>query len=311
MKFITDHHTLQGHSLKHIECGCQDYAYSFTDGDLSVALVSDGCSSAPNSDIGARLVCIAASKILVEWLPGYVNGLGDFVGVHDIAETFIRKLVISMEITYQVIGKNTKFGDMFLDCTLLLAVRYKEHVFAVMFGDGYMAVERADGTGVIAHCDVTAKWDGKTYSAPPYPVYHMPEFVGRQANYSAGLPSLTTTSHLFADRGATWDAWRLPIVQEFDFGFSGKSVLAWHFEAHTVNSIAVSTDGLGTFADAAGPINLFRQRAEVFSELLLYPSTAKGAILKRKMIFSASKTWPKKGLKHDDDLGIASIRRTE
>ena len=39
LKIVTDHFTLQGHSLKHLEVGCQDYAYSFTNGDLSVAIV--------------------------------------------------------------------------------------------------------------------------------------------------------------------------------------------------------------------------------------------------------------------------------
>ena len=53
-----DHHFWMGktHNV------CEDYAMSGTSGGVSYAIVSDGCSSSPDTDFGARILARAALK---------------------------------------------------------------------------------------------------------------------------------------------------------------------------------------------------------------------------------------------------------
>ncbi len=66
MKFGTDCHFNIG--AEHISGGkpCQDYAISGTHGDVAYAIVSDGCSSGGNTDVGARLITLSAAAAIRE-----------------------------------------------------------------------------------------------------------------------------------------------------------------------------------------------------------------------------------------------------
>ncbi len=66
MKFGTDCHFNIG--AEHISGGkpCQDYAISGTHGGIAYAIVSDGCSSGGNTDVGARLIALSAAAAIRE-----------------------------------------------------------------------------------------------------------------------------------------------------------------------------------------------------------------------------------------------------
>lgn len=73
MKFGTDCHFNIG--AEHIAGGkpCQDYAISGTHGDIAYAIVSDGCSSGGNTDVGARLIALSAAAAIREHSDVEVN----------------------------------------------------------------------------------------------------------------------------------------------------------------------------------------------------------------------------------------------
>lgn len=60
----SDAHYIKGDNHKY----CQDYALSGDFGDLSFAILSDGCSASNYSDVGARALCYQAKKILIPFL---------------------------------------------------------------------------------------------------------------------------------------------------------------------------------------------------------------------------------------------------
>lgn len=64
MKFTADHHFSIGD--QHLRQGkpCQDYALSGASGNTAYVVVSDGCSSGGNTDVGARLTAIFAAKAI-------------------------------------------------------------------------------------------------------------------------------------------------------------------------------------------------------------------------------------------------------
>jgi len=121
---------------------CQDYALASDDVPKTWALVSDGCSSSPASDIGARLLGRAAAHALERGR---------------LAPT-------------QVIAKAARMVDALgmarscLDATLAWVVRDEGITTATIIGDGVVAARRCDG-GIDAW--VVTDRDG----APAYPSY--------------------------------------------------------------------------------------------------------------------------------------------
>ena len=292
MKIITDHFTLVGKSTSHVEHGCQDYAYSFQSGDLAVAMVADGCSSAPNSDVGARLIVLSAGRILASWLPGYLqNGLRDRVELHGL---FKEKLIRDLSGTFEQLNEGSFLGPLLLDCTLVAAVRYKNIAVALMLGDGFVSVDYKNGDTVVQQSDFIGTIDGVQRSMPYYPAYDLPAFAKRKEAYVACTPSLHTEIRVHRE-----GQWR-PAYTYINSDWSTPFVI--HDEAEMLNSITVSSDGIGSFG---GGMDFNK---DVADELLKFPANMNGNILKRKMLFHSARTWPKKRFVHGDDLGLATIR---
>ncbi|MFT5683914.1 MAG: hypothetical protein ACI8RZ_004846 [Myxococcota bacterium] len=122
---------------------CQDYARAADD----LALLSDGCSGSPDTDIGARLLVTAAlmESVVDDGLPMRA------------AQTARRWAVTQgLAVPQRTPGC--------LDATLLLAWRDGDHLRALIAGDGAVAVRYRDGRTVCHRIDHGA--------APPYPIYH-------------------------------------------------------------------------------------------------------------------------------------------
>ena len=122
---------------------CQDYAR--TNGHL--ALLSDGCSGSPDTDIGARLLVNAAllEPVIDATLPRR-------------AAARARQWALS-----QGLGVPDHTPGC-LDATLLLAWRRGGHLHALVAGDGAVALRHRSGRIELHRIDHGA--------APPYPIYH-------------------------------------------------------------------------------------------------------------------------------------------
>lgn len=299
MPIITDHFTLQGHSLNHLEHGCQDYAFSFTspDGSVQVALVSDGCSSAPNSDVGARLLVLFAGRALQDFFKDGFIGSAEPSPV-ELARQFELLLTTQLEMLYGHISNGAFLGPLLLDCTLNIAVRYNDILFLFMYGDGFTCIEYLDGTTTLLRRENTAIIGGVRRSAPNYLAYKMPSNARRLAAYRAGQP-VAEMDVFTKPAGGSWVA-QPEHTEQPDDGFPYAAV----FDFTKVRSVVVSSDGIGTFEP-----DKTRLLEDIVDANMRFPATAKGNILRRKLLFDSTRTWPKRGWKHQDDLGMAGILR--
>lgn len=131
---------------------CQDYATAGAD----TAVVCDGCSSAPDTDVGARLLAHAA-------LHASPNALEDGSWLHGPAAA------------RRALG----LPPSSLDATCIVARASDEHIRVTMFGDGVVAARDHDGHQVVAEVHYPR-------SAPPYPGYAL-DPQREHAYRSAGL----------------------------------------------------------------------------------------------------------------------------
>jgi len=109
---------------------CQDYAVAVTEDERAFVLLADGCSSSPDSDIGARLLVQAARLSL----PGPSAGDAEWEAAHGAA---LRRAAEAA----QTLGLHLNC----LDATLL-TITASAGAFAVnCCGDGVVALGRSDG----------------------------------------------------------------------------------------------------------------------------------------------------------------------
>ena len=167
-----DAHFARGHG----HTVCQDYAVT----GAHRAVVSDGCSGAPHSDVGARLLAHAALSATHEELRG-----GAWLDAPRRAQ------------------RGMGLPDACLDATVLIASARDDAIGVMMFGDGVVAARRSE-SGDLTLIDVHF-----SEAAPPYPSYGLCPARAR-AYDAAGLgrpridasPDAPSPGHLGA--GLTW-----------------------------------------------------------------------------------------------------------
>lgn len=130
---ITDSLFLIGNS----HSKCDDYALSGKAGSLNYIIVSDGCSSSKNTDIGSRVLALCAKEVIF--------------GMSFLKDRFLRYKDFGLKVIEQAKNiANLEFGlcTTSLDSTLLCFV-YDEESKECRFycyGDGSIYVENCEGS---------------------------------------------------------------------------------------------------------------------------------------------------------------------
>jgi hypothetical protein len=143
---------------------CQDYAVAGSTNDGAFVVLADGCSSSPDTDIGARLVAQSARGLL----PEPTASAADWVAYHDAA---IHKAVDCAEI----LG----LPMTCLDATLLTVIASNSVVAACCHGDGVVVLGRQDGGLEVFAISYAASY-------PFYPSYRLDKARGRQWDVQVG-----------------------------------------------------------------------------------------------------------------------------
>ncbi len=133
---------------------CQDYAVAGQrggEGEGAFVLLADGCSSSPDSDIGARLLVKAAQRLV----PGPSAAPADWDAAHDAA---IHRAVEAV----RTLGLRPDC----LDATLLTVTAAGGVFTACCYGDGVVALGRRDGRIEVHAVSYAA-------SCPNYPSYRL------------------------------------------------------------------------------------------------------------------------------------------
>jgi len=107
---------------------CQDYAIAINDPTSVHVVVSDGCSSSPDTDIGARLVARSASQLMSR-------------SVYD------NPYVLHHEAVRLALGwaKEIGLSDESVDATLLTATVQEKELIVGVSGDGVVVLESHQG----------------------------------------------------------------------------------------------------------------------------------------------------------------------
>jgi hypothetical protein len=127
---------------------CEDYALDYTGLIIAYAIVSDGCSSSPEVDFGARCLAMSAKRELRRNPDMLFDGKDAIANAQRVTDVF------------------PYLSPQFLDATLLVAcINDKNHLTVYMYGDGVMVHRKQNGI-VAVHVQLSS-------GAPDYLSYHL------------------------------------------------------------------------------------------------------------------------------------------
>jgi hypothetical protein len=255
---------------------CQDYARA----GPGYAIVSDGCSGAKDSDIGARLLVLAAEQ-----------------SIHcfkepDDAELFVTKVVISAAASARAMS----LKEDCLDATLMILKAVGDTVWAIIYGDGFLVYKLRGETW----CEQV-----KYGEFPNYPSYRLSPSRKAQVKEGSVNTSLVDGSEeLFktiewAKIGKTKT---VPLKGDF---------FCMQLPAGTgsLSFAAVFTDGLGSFTQRADTETSKTDSPvpfdQVLPDLVAFRGTQGAFVQRRYQKFIREQE--KMLQNHFDDLGIGVI----
>jgi hypothetical protein len=255
---------------------CQDYALSGTVENGAYAIISDGCSDAEDSDVGARLIAMAARETLF-LAPGMsYKEFGDAT----LSSVWKSKLPFFM------------LNTAALNATLLVAWVKENRVKAYIYGDGVLCHRRPD---VEKKFHIEFKNDeGKSY--PPYLAYWLQSQEKRDEYLKvAGKKKITESSIYRGGSGCIGGGQSIKEVAPLE---------PFIYEAGVVpgDVISLSSDGINSFRQANGDSILWHQMADEMFGFKLKT----GQFVNRRLL-ALQRQCEKDQTTHYDDISVASI----
>jgi len=251
---------------------CEDFAWA--DG-LSLAVISDGCSSSHNTDWGARFLCRAAQ---LTW---------DRVG-----DPQVRQIIGRAD--YMRYGAD--LHPTCLDATLLVAFPELEGIEVRAWGDGVVAARQRDEPHA---------WDISVihyrYGAPGYPSYlldpdRMETFLSETSAQREILSCV-----LEGDKSLWASEAREGFPHEGD---------AFEFPRDKYDLVVLASDGVQSFQQKDGREMRTLDTLTVLRALLDFKGTG-GEFVTRQVRWFLRKFCPNNGWHHNDDLAVAAIYMEE
>ena len=270
----TDHYYTIGNT--HSEC--QDYATGGVVRSGSYAIVSDGCSSSPDVDIGARLLALSARRTLLLLNGGDMNY--DLFG-----KVTIRNL--------QHIGDILPLNPRALDATLLAAWVKGDEAKAYLYGDG-LFVHKSSTILRMVHVSFEPTPDNKT--CPAYLSYYLDKVRLNDYQDIQISKRVFDISIYIGGQNPPLDSIE---VEEFVKPFDP---VVLNFLVNKGDIIAVISDGVNSFKRGDGSDMDWKDMANEFVDF----KTTPGVFVRRKMNFLKHQ-WAKEQISHYDDISMAAI----
>ncbi len=158
--FNTDHYFHIGEAHLGQGLPCQDFAYSEVVGDAAFAIVADGCSTGGMTDVGSRVVALAAAQAVREYAQGLASDVGEI-------SALIRSATL---VTMSTVRRTLALHQQDLLATCVYAAVTPAGGFVHLQGDGVVAFKYVTGQIILLRYD----WDD---NMPCYPVYGFNNFV--------------------------------------------------------------------------------------------------------------------------------------
>lgn len=279
----TDHHFQIGEW--HLRSGtpCQDYALSETDGHIAFGIVSDGCSCAGSTDIGARLLTSATAIALRE-----IREFKETIA----PETAVGYVRARQKEILDASRSLLRIGQDDLLATCIHAYVDEERAIVLVQGDGVVALRLRNGN-IIAH---RFEWDG---NMPFYPAYRNGQLDGFVKAHGADIDAERLTEECFVSDGTReWKPFFSARRHALKAGMEGIRIDIGPELLAETEFIAVFTDGVTQidhidWKDAVGEFLAFRHMA--------------GAFAKRR-VMRGTEGMRKAGSVQQDDIACAVIR---
>ncbi len=253
---------------------CEDYILTSMDG--KAVFLSDGCSSSPHTDIGARFLCLC--------------GMKNIEGCRHLAATKIVPAYLELGLSTiteagNLIEKFPEIPKEALDATLITAFVSEDnsYVYIYMYGDGNVALKFKDSPLIVNNYLFLG-------SAPYYLNYSLPVNHSRLKAYREAMAGQETLGHSEIMGGV-----RRFETQEYN------SPIICKVATNDLEMVAIMSDGVESFSNMntgeAVPVY------EAITELLNFRTT-KGQFVKRTAR-AAVKRYAKDQIYHSDDLSVA------
>lgn len=251
---------------------CEDYIVS-GNSPVPFLILSDGCSSSNNTEMGARILCHLAKQYL-RYRVDYLHDLDyDKMG---------RWIIHNAELTARQLGLKLSC----LDATLIVSYEIDGVVSVFMYGDGVVVAKNEKG-------DIQCDWVEFTNNAPYYLTYLIDEF--RDEIYHANKNS--KGMHQSID----WES--DTIITEV--AYDSRIVLQYSTNAHP--TIFICSDGIQSFIKKDPSERDVLPMQDVLPDMMAFKNV-KGEFLKRRLK-RALKSLENDGIVHYDDLSIGAYTR--
>mgnify|MGYP001564181331 FL=1 len=254
---------------------CQDYARSGSVNEVDYIILSDGCSTAPDTDIGARALVIATENEIRFKTNNFKDWEFSIVRVLD----NLKKIGWSLPIKT-------------FSATLLVGIMKDEWFYGYIFGDGMIAGKQLDG-------NILACWREFPSGAPYHPVY---ELEGKEDYLEQFSNSLIDSTQLI---GVETEPCKSSFLID----------PCWHMQlpVEEFSSISLFSDGIFSFTDVDRPTSgtLSTKKVdfkEVLQEVLAFKNT-NGQFVQRR-VNRAFSEYEKKGRFHQDDFSMTTMSIT-
>lgn len=247
---------------------CEDYAVA---GD-GYAVVSDGCSSSENTDVGARILCLLAQQLISTFLKQHSReALGyDFLGTYVISRA-------------TQIASTLGLPPSCLDATLLAAFVYRGKIYVYAYGDGYIVINYDNGE--------QRKIKFEFPQNAPYYLTYSCDFA-RDAQYRILAGEYFK---VFTWQKTYWDMRRMRVGDPIEI----------IEPVDEVSNVLVMSDGVESFLDKSSGEAKNVPDTTILKELTSF-KLLKGEFVKRRAQ-KAIKNYTKNGITHYDDLSIGGI----
>jgi serine/threonine protein phosphatase PrpC len=245
---------------------CEDYIIA-GDNPCKYVILSDGCSSSKQTEMGARILCHLAKQYLLYRQNDYrfpaldYNEMGNWI-IHN-AEQSARQMGLNRSC---------------LDATLIIAYHFDGEYHIYMYGDGVVVIQGHDNQISLMEVDFSK-------NAPYYLSYRIdPERMDLFHKMGQDL-------HVKSKIGGA----------EPDHTYAYDYQTKFRYNTQFFKNLLICSDGITSFTKGTDP----EQTLEIATEFLAYKST-KGEFLKRRLK-RAIKLYEADGIHHNDDLSVGAF----
>jgi serine/threonine protein phosphatase PrpC len=267
---------------------CQDYALSGFYKDMCYGIVSDGCSSAENSEIGAQVLCHATKYFLALYYDLFFNNSMT-------PESLVELLGNSIRTRADEIRKIYPISRDSLQATLLIAAMLNGNAFIFAWGDGVIIKSISEYSKNVDEID---------YPLTNAPVYLMTDVNAYNEKFAGQLEKRVQRYQFTSSLDTSPDNSDKFIVvnQKKEIFRPYQSPSLYVFSIKPRDCITIATDGLVQYQDQdKNPV----KTELIIPQILDYPN-CNGQFVKRTMNFM-KRDLVKKGWSHSDDIGIATL----